>query len=183
MTRLEIATLACKILALYLFAEVVIVGSSVIFMLILTIGGLFSHSARGWDDLLGAAVMGIPTAATALAALFLWIRAEALAARMVSDDALPVTATDLSADTVMAVAFTAIGVFTLIPVLRDLAGIVFRAVSGPYPFSESWRSASWHAHFWSCLLGLALSLCLMLTPRGVVKAVKWAREAAKKPDG
>jgi hypothetical protein len=80
----------------------------------------------------------------------------------------------------MAIAFSAVGMLTLIPSLQALARHVIRLSSGAYRFSDLWASADWQANFWSSIIGVAASIWLIFGSRGVARVVIWARAAAAK---
>src|SRR5438046_1331000 len=114
MTRIEIATLACKILAVWFFAEVAMAGVWTIITAAVAIVSSFSSSGSSLGyDLKEAAVLGLVPLGQLVVGLFLWFRAPRLAARMVSDDPTPVIRPDITAPDVLAIAFMTIGVYTL----------------------------------------------------------------------
>jgi hypothetical protein len=183
MTRREIATLACKILALWMFAQAAFFIAGVILMAIISVAAIFTNRGFRWDELVGAAVTGVPALGMLVIGLYFWFRAGRLADRMVSDDETPVTRPDITQADVMAVAFSAVGVFTLVPVFRDLAASFIRIAEDEYRFSEYWASANWQARFWSSIIGLAFALWLIFGSRGIVRVVLWARGVAAKRGG
>lgn len=182
MTRLEIAVLACRVLALWMFAQVAIAAPSLAFLLAMAIHNAFGSLEYRWDELIVVAHMTLPTVGVLVVGLLFWYRAGRLARRMVSDDPTPVTRPDLTRDDVLAIAFTATGVFTLVPVLRELAGSVIPMVRGDYPSSQWWSNAGWQASFWSSIVGLAWSLWLIFGARSIARFVRWARDVAPRKD-
>jgi hypothetical protein len=175
MTRLEIATLACKILALWMFAQAVTYLAAIIPTLIALMGRMFSYPPLGWRDF-DSLVLPLQLLAGQVAVgLVLWFKAEWTARRMVSHESTPVAGSNITQADVMAVAFCAVGVFTLIPALQSVARQIAGLVMGTYRSpSEVLGSPS----FWSSVLVLAVSLWLIVGSHGVVRLVLWARSAA-----
>jgi hypothetical protein len=159
MTRREIATLACKILALWMFAQAAFFVAGVLLMGIISIAAIFTDRGFRWDELAGAAVTGVPALGMLFIGLYFWYRASRLAARMVSDDETPVTRPDITQADLMAVAFSTIGVFTLVPVFRDLAGSFIRIARGPQILrvvgQRQLASRFLVINHWACLRALA----------------------------
>lgn len=179
MTRREIAVLACKFLALWMFAQGVLYGTSTVVLAIATVGGLFTDRDAQWRLLAMLAYTGVPALCVLVAGIVLWKMSGRLAGRMVSDDPTPVTREDISAESVMSIAFAAVGVFVLVPVLRGLAGSLVGLVRGDHTLSD-WADASWHRNLWSSIVGLAFALWLILGSRGIVKVIRRYRTAGPK---
>src|SRR5207244_3668650 len=118
-----IATLALKILAMWAFAEAAVLGSGVILMLIVSVAGFFTASGSKWQDLTGAAVTGVPAIGELIVGVIFWRFASRFASRIVSDDPTPVTRPDLTQEAFLSIAFTAIGVWHLLPVLQSFASM------------------------------------------------------------
>src|SRR5262245_32495917 len=131
MTRREIAKLACQILALWWFSQGVITAAGILLWAGFTaIGAAFGARGFDWVQLTGSLVMAVPALGYLIAGWFFWTRATRIAGRMMPDDATPVTRPDMTQADVMIVAFTAIGVFTLVPVLRELGSDLYYLASG-----------------------------------------------------
>jgi len=173
MTRREIAALACKVLALWTFTQVILASRDALWMLAEAI----SDANASRSIYVAAAATGMETIVMLLVALFFWFGASRIASWMVSDDPAPVTRPDIAQADIMAVAFSAIGVFTLLPSLRSLAGSLMILVQGPEVYPGGWANRNFQSSFWPATIGLALSLWLILTPRGMVRLVLWARGA------
>lgn len=178
MTRREIAQLAVKILALWLFGEA-IVGLSTVVSFIMALIRSPLDQGFGLQEVLSTGSAAIPTVFYFLAGLFFWSRAETLAARMVSDDRAPVTGIGIDESGAMSVALTAIGVFILVPTLQGVARHLYFIWTGPYTVMEWLQSPEWQSSFWSSLFALVLALWLMLGSRGIVRAILWLRSAGR----
>ncbi|MEX2213733.1 MAG: hypothetical protein WD768_06375 [Phycisphaeraceae bacterium] len=178
MTRREIATLACKILALWMFAQTALLFGSVIVVMVISLFGLvFRVDGLDWQTLFAAVVLAGPAIATLIVSLFLWRKAPSLANRMVSDDPTPVTRDALDSHMLMMIASVAVGLFLLVPSLRNLAGSVFEVLASPFSFADWWETPHWRADFISSLVGLILSAYLILGSAGIARAVHRLRNA------
>jgi hypothetical protein len=166
--------LGCKLLALWAFAQAVLTGPALFLLFILACAGL-SPGGFKWPELAATAVGCLPALGSAFIGLALWIYAPQLAARMVSGDPEAVTRPDLDHETVLCVAFAAVGLWTLIPSVRDFASDLVTIVRGKYPFADYWRDSRWQARFCSSILGMGLSIWLMIGTRGIVRLVLMLR--------
>lgn len=172
MTRLEIATLACKILAVWMFVQTVLMAYTVVNMFVSLLIGVFGNGRFG-ADLAIAGFASLHVLVLLLIGLVLWFKAGTLAARMVSDDPTPVTRPEMTQEAVLAIALTAVGAFALISVLRPMAtSIISMSLA-----EETWASPRWQAVFWSSLIGLALAIWLIFGSRGIARFVLWVRTA------
>ena len=178
MTRREIAVVACKVLALWMIAQGVFFACHGLLLFVITaIGSMTDHARFGWDEMLVMTVTSTPGLAMLVVGILVWLKAPWLGRRMVGDDPTPVTRSDITSQSVMSITCAGVGVFLLVPTLRDLAGDFILISKTDVPFSEFWRSANWHADFWSTILQLVLALWLILGSRGVVKLFRWSRTA------
>lgn len=182
MTRLEIATLACKILALWLFAQAVILGVRVGPTLVSAVLSVFGP--RGFQDAPLWMVVwgGFPVLGYLAMGLFLWFRAAGLARRMVTDDPAPATRADITEEGVMAVAFAAVGVFVLASVFPGIAWSLYQRSAARDSVGVYRPGGEWQPALCSHAIGLGLGLWLLLGSRGIAKVVRWARRAGHKPD-
>lgn len=178
MTRQEIATLACKILAVWMFVQTALMAYTVVNMFVSLLIGVFGNGRFG-ADLAIAGFACIHVLVMLLIGLVLWFKGSALAARMVSDDPTPVTRPDMTQQAVLAVALTAVGVFALISVVRPMAtSIIHMSLA-----EETWASPRWQADFWSSMIGLALAIWLIFGSRGIARFVLWVRTAGVNSGG
>ncbi len=178
MTRLEIATLACKIVAVWMFAQTVLMAYMVVNMFVSQLIGVIGND-RVATELVDAGFASLHVLVPLLIALVLWFKAGALAARMVSDDPAPVTRPDLTQEAVLAIALTAVGAFALISVLRPMATSIIHMSL----VEETWASPRWQGVFWSSMIGLALSMWLIFGSRGIARFVLWVRTAGVQSGG
>jgi hypothetical protein len=130
MSRTEIASLACRLLALAMFAMAAAVA-------IPFLAGTLSTSPSLWTMLLftaGFAVLGV-AGIWLLFAVYYWQRADVLARRMVDNDPEPVSALNFTSDDVLAAGCRIVGIVTLIQALRiaaDLAAVAALSQSEVY---------------------------------------------------
>ena len=178
MTRLEIATLACKILAVWMFVQTALTAYSLVHMFVGLLIGVFGTGRFG-ADVAAAGLASIHVLVLLLIGLLLWFQASTLAARMVSDDPTPVTRPDITEEAVLAVALAAVGVFALIRVVQSLA----TRIIGMSLAEETWASPRWQADFWSSMIGLALAIWLIFGSRGIARFVLWVRTAGVNSGG
>lgn len=174
MTRTEIAILACKILAMWVFAQAALLIMDVVMMVIFALANLHSGVSHS-TDLAQTAVTGVPAVGAVIVGVLLWSYAPQFASRMVSAGPEPVTRPDLDHEAVLSVAFAAIGCWLLIPALRDVASIIFTAAFGKYPLFEYWQDSRWQARFWPPVFETGLSIWLIVGTRGVVRLVLMLR--------
>ncbi|MHC4982985.1 MAG: hypothetical protein ACYTF6_07440, partial [Planctomycetota bacterium] len=94
MTRHEIAQLACRILALWLFCQTALSLYGVVWLLIFAIPRLFSDGFN-LRELAGPGVAGLVGLGAALIGALLWWKSGRIASRMTSPDTTPVTSANL----------------------------------------------------------------------------------------
>lgn len=175
MTRHEIATLACKILALWSFAQSLLLSTGIILIMIAIVTE-YTESAR-WSGLTAAMGSGaIPLGMFGLG-LFFWFGANRLASRMVSNDPTPVTHVDLTPEDCLGIALSAIGVFIMVPVVRDLGATLVQISLDEFTLSQWWASASWQANLWSSIMGLGFAIWLIVGSRRIARFMLWLRKA------
>ena len=177
MTRIEIATLACKILALWMLAQAVANLGSIVSLLIFP---LWAGAFRGGGFLGGIDFLawGVPSAFFAgqiAMSLILWFGARRLASRMVSHDPALVVGTAFTQENAMAVAFCAVGTMTLIPEIQHILTGVSQLLGG-FP---SQMQPTWYAEIISATLVAVISLLLIFRPSGIVRLVLLARRSGE----
>jgi hypothetical protein len=96
MTRTELAEFACKLLALWAFTQAALYGSGVLLMIVIAVSGVFRSRGFQWQDLVEAAVTGVPALGSIVVGVFLWHGASRLASKMVPSDPALVTQPDVS---------------------------------------------------------------------------------------
>jgi hypothetical protein len=177
MTRHEIATLACKLLALWIIIQGVLYLPYLLYWLFLGIATAHNEFAAGFQL---SAVYSFLSIGSFLIGLALWLLAPRLAARMVKSDDTAIVFPDLTQSSAMVVAFTAIGVFTLVPALKDLANLTMLYMENNSTQPQLWNNADTGTQLASFIIELLLSLWLIFGSRGIVRLVLWARTAATK---
>jgi hypothetical protein len=175
---METATLSCKILALWMFAQAATSFAYPIFSLILTVGSFIARQSNSSSFLVAAVIAAIPGLGMLVAGTILWFKAGWFAVRMVGDDLAHIPAAAMNPETVLAVSFAVIGVYVLTYVLQDLTALVVREVHDTG--HDSWTTADWSSAS-SAFTGLAISAWLILGSRGLARLVLWARSAIPKP--
>jgi len=173
MNRREIAEMACKTIALILFAQSIFLAiASLLYPLVVFVHGAF----YGWVDqaeLLTAMIIAVPGLATMVTAALYWWNARKIAGRMVSSDPTAVSTVAISAQDVMMVAFSTVGVWSLINGVRHMVLLVFIAhESGASP-GDFWLSSNTAA----AIVHVGLSLWLILGSPGIVRLIFWLRTA------
>jgi hypothetical protein len=190
MSRREIAILACKILALWLFADAAYEFPSLLTMLVVTIPNLFAHPKLGAVDVAGALVSGLPALGPITAGTILWRGSSWFAGKMIpndptanptpdtSPDTTPLTRPDINYDSVLSIALIAVGVRALIPSIRRLADGLLRIATGHQPFRDLWHDPAWQGFFWSEIITLAFALYLIFDSHGIAKII----HSLRRPD-
>ncbi|HTV47528.1 MAG TPA: hypothetical protein VMG59_03700 [Phycisphaerae bacterium] len=179
MTRHEIATLACKILALWAFAEAILTSTGIITSVVF----LFSHEPQ-WPNFFSIVYLCTTPIGMLIIGLILWFRAPGIAARMVSSDPAVVTRADINQESVLSIAFAAIGVFIFVPALNTMVRTVLGFMSGDgnweFVAPISWIHLIFQPNFWSSIVELGLSIWLIFGSRGIAHFVLWVRSAGPK---
>jgi hypothetical protein len=174
MTRLEIAELACRIMALWVFAQCAL---AIVPAIMLPFLAIFQH--RLLDGLLGSgASLLVPLGELAFGVL-LWRKARAIARRMVLQDPTPVVTAAIDSTSLMTVAFTAIGIYALWSTsdefLRRIAGAFYMAQAQGLEHAAFWTDTRWKVGFIGTLGSLAFGLWLLFGSRGIVRFVQRVR--------
>ncbi len=178
MTRLEIAGLACKILALWLFAQAAYLLSAFAVSLTVLVGAILSRQGVQWQDLLSFSVTGIMPLAMAVVGVFIWLRAEMLASRIVSDDPTPITSSNATYESMLAIAVTAVGVFTLAGLMRDATKYVVVVSRGELPFEKLWQRPD----FLGLVVGFVFAIFLIFGARRVARLALRTKSAEVQGD-
>jgi hypothetical protein len=180
MTRLEIATLACKIIALWVLVQAAYYLVNVVYMVVYLFGLLFG--SQGTHSELSNAAVGVEGVGLSLLSLFLWFQAPRLAKRMVSSDPTPITGAGLTKDDVMTIAFSTVGVYIFIEGLEQLAWVLLHGLYGSETSGMLWANLGWRTEFLSAVISAALGGWLTLGSRGIVNFLKWLRTAGVHTD-
>lgn len=179
MNRREIAALACKTLALLLFAQAAFISISSIVLILFAILAAPFRGWLNWDEISTLLILSIPVLATLIVGLLYWKHSRAIASRMVSGSPEPVTALSITVQDITIVAFNTAGVFILVEGVREFVATVFRMHQFNSTVADLWS----HPQTWTALVQLAFGLWLVLGSQGIVRAVRWLRTAGvSKPE-
>lgn len=176
MTRTDIATLACRIMAIAMIAKGVFSGSSFLGIALAEYGQgrLYENAMYGMVGIVGAAVwLG--------AGWFCWSQAEWLAVRMLDDDPTLVDGVGLTVDELLSTACTIIGLGALIASVRYLLEQLLPVVLGQEVFATAWSQDYWRAKIIAGGIQIAFSLWLVFGADGFAKVIRWLRVARTTP--
>ena len=172
MTAREFAFIVSRAMAVYLF-----IGT--LNVLPMNIGAVASVRNTGAEVWLSAAILGLVLLYVSLA-LWLWVRADWLAGRMTGGIAEPASAGEehhFGAGNLAQVGVSLIGVYVLSEAFpkatQAIALVAFQNQFGDTPNYGSSLAASWV----SLGVQVVLGLWLMFSARGLVRFIRWAREA------
>ena len=177
----RLASLACKLIALWLFSQSAGQVMVVVGMVVGSVTSNLSGSRGLWAGEMAAPVVTLVIAAgPIMAGVFLWVRADRLAARMVADDtsALPV-GYGVGYEGLLSIGLTVAGAAVVVPVARDLATAVVYAARAHTDFFGWWHDPYCVRSFWSAGVGLGLSAWLLFGGRGIARLIVWARTAGR----
>jgi hypothetical protein len=175
MTRLEIAKLACRILALWVLAQGVSNLGALVALFAYPVLTSFNIHAFGWMDMLQWGVPAVFYLLQIVMCLFFWFGADWLAHRMVSHDPSPVVGTHFTQQNAMAVALVAVGTMTLIPELQSVVFHVTQLLGG----LGMGLNLNLLAGLISAAAMAAVSCLLIFRPSGVVRLILRARSGAE----
>jgi hypothetical protein len=178
MTRFDIATLACRILAVVFVAVALVTTSKVLTIVIVQYGQgrLLDNVFYGLPAVLGGAVWGF-------ASFICWRYATSLAQWMVDDEDdeddadEPVTQLGLTAEQILALGCSLTGLFVVIAAVRTLMAIVVRFLLYKNSLDEWWADVEWRAGLVAAGIEFALGLWLVLGAQGFAAIIHWARTA------
>lgn len=177
MNRREIAALACKIISLYLFVQVLSLSGAFVFLFM---GGLSALSGkdhfRGFD-LVATAMAVVPAVAYLVAGIVLWRKADGIASRMTSEDPTPVTRTDITGPGVMMIALVVVGIFVLITGLRSIVNSLVLFARYKQYGEYTGRDLVLMPKLWSGVLGFVIGLVVILGRRGLTNLLYRVRTA------
>lgn len=174
MTRLEIAELACKILAVWIFAKAALsIGPLLTFLFTVVFGQVPSG---GFSSLAYSAM--IPLGELIVGGL-LWISSSALARQMVWDDPTPVVRTDLNREQWMSIAFSVVGIYAVWAssdaLFRYVGRLFFIVRQFGADYANLWLELDSHGNIVGLLGSLAFGLWLLFGSRGIVRIVQRVR--------
>ncbi|MCK4624646.1 MAG: hypothetical protein KAV00_04990 [Phycisphaerae bacterium] len=140
MTKREIASLACKILAVYALLHIPQYLQGVYFALSSIIQGepIFGDTS---GVLLNFSIFLIPTLLYLAVGILLWRRSDALASRMVSDDQPSEGQSTISGRAVSAIAFSIVGLVVLVDAIPRIARVLSHLAFQPtMEFEGRWTA-------------------------------------------
>ncbi len=182
MTKREIASLACKILAVYALLQLPQYVQGIYFLL----SGIFAGELWGedihriqslfWD----LSTVFVPTVLYLVAGILLWRRSNALASRMVSDDQPPEGQPTISGQAVSAIAFSVVGLVVLVHAIPRIASILSYLISHKtMPEFEGRWTANVIAELTALGVQVILGAVLLMTSRGLSRLVMKIRTAGQ----
>ena len=177
MSRREIATLACKIIAVYLFAQCLLYGGGVM----LTIIYLGIEMVRTRFDtalLMTPLITLIPGLGIGAIGWLLWAKAEVIGARMVDGDPTPVMLTTATAGDLMSIALAVAGVFVLISGGQGIFRKFAVMLSGRYPMAAYREDPAWIGELVGYVLEAAIGLWLIFGSRGISNMIRRLRSTS-----
>jgi hypothetical protein len=174
MTRHEIAKLACRILAVWLFCQTVVQLYGVVLFMLFGIRELFSDRAN-WTFLAGSAGVGLAGLGYAVIGIILWWQSGRIAGRMVSSDPAPVTAANLDQNGAMSIAFCAVGVLLAGQAIPEMTRPVYAMVREYLDYQQVFSINYFEIKFWTNVGQLALALWLIFGACGLANLVRRMR--------
>jgi hypothetical protein len=190
MSRSQIAAVACRLLAMAMFALAAVTASRTMAETLVSGAGttVFRHlleALPATTDYAGLSALGADSLVAGgmwvLCGVCCWLRAEKIAVQMVGDNPEPVAPAHVTAEDVLAGGFRLIGMLILVGALRtagSLAWIFLLSEDLPSVFFKS----SYGVTAVQTLLEAAFAVWLLLGTRGVVGLVFRARNAGTTRD-
>jgi hypothetical protein len=168
LTRQEIAQLACRVVALWVFAIFLYEFYGVLALIVVQMATAREYGGGPrWTELL---VSGIFPLGHLLVAGLLWAMSRWIARRMVGDDPSPVLHVSIRAEDLTAIAFAAVGVFIFVSAMKDLGGMIY--LQTREPDAHIWQTPQWLAKFWGNATGLVLAIWLLMGGRSIVRFLR-----------
>jgi len=178
MTKHEVAKLACRIMALWLFCQAILSLARGVAYFVVSISNNFSRGFGLGDIAASFLITGIDGLGFALLGALLWWKAEGIAGRMISaqpDSSAPAPAASAGLDYkgLMSIAFSAVGVFIALQVIPKLIHPLFVVWGGggDFTFRHLWSESMWQAGFWANIVELALSIWFIFGSRGIANMI------------
>lgn len=169
--KTTITTLACRILALWVFTQVVTSLATVV----VGIGGVWFTSSSN-KAAAGTLIMTIFTVVPSLVllaiAFLLWKKADYIGSLMLPQSDEQIVICGFTSQEVLAVAFAAIGMDVLVYALPQFGRHLAFAFWESSRFADSWKNSDWQIRFWVYLFQIGIGVWLMLGMRGIARAVR-----------
>jgi len=183
LTRLEIAELACKVIALWVFTQVAF--TTVPFLLFI-LAAIFQPNP-GKTILVTLGISAVVPLGGLIIGIFLWKKSRAVARRMVSEDPSPVIRTDFGKEHLLSIAFTVVGIYAVWESMNGLFRIITQIFlfTREYGLMDSglWKDIKWEASVCGTLGSLGFGIWLLLGSRGIVRLLQRIRGDHGPPDG
>jgi hypothetical protein len=186
MSRSAIAAVACRLLAMAMFALAALsVARTVAEMVAGGIGTTaFQNLLESFSENLsvfGFSALGAGSLITGgmwlFCAVYGWFRADELALKMVGDDPEAVTSVRVTADEVLTAGCRLIGMVILVGALRKVAALAWAFVLSDSRSFSTFLESGYDVEAVEALLETGLAVWFLLGPRGIVGLVVWARNA------
>ncbi len=177
MTKREIASLACKILAVYALLQIPQYLQSVYFFVVSLFTEVLSFGDAHFQWTLSATF--IPTLLYLVVGILLWRRSDALASRMVSDDRPPEGQSTISGRAVSAIAFSIVGLVVIVHAIPRIARILSYLAFRPTMEFESRWTANVIAELTALGVQVILGAVLFMSSRGLSRLVMKIRTAGQ----
>jgi hypothetical protein len=179
MTKREIAALAFRVLALWVFAQSATGLSIVATGLVSLLSGAFGKMDQP-SVLYGIAIGSVPPIVLFAMSAFLWTKADAIAIHLYSDeDTVQPSQGDAPATTdLLAIAFASIGMYILVLAIPEFSSHLAKPLIADVSLREVWADSGWRLIFWTKLLQVALGVWLMIGMRGIARFVKSLQRGA-----
>lgn len=170
MTKRDMATLACRAMAVWLFVQAVLAGTSVVATLVM----VCFEGLPNWSVPLLAL---IPMAGILGAGALLWVLSPRLGVWIGGEDAENVELVKISSQSAMTIVLAAAGVYVFAVNLHDLVAALVRPVASNLPMFQWWNNDHWQANLWGAVVGEVIGLWLIFGSRGLTRLIQWARQA------
>jgi hypothetical protein len=173
MSRTEIAAIACRLLALAMFA----VGAVVSVTFLTQLLSVYVTLREGMVLLVGFIVM-IMAGVWLVVATYYWQRSDKLATQMVDNDPESVTWINFAADDVLAAGCRVIGVVMLILAARIAVGLAAIALMSEFDVYDGMFAIHERGEIVKAGTWAAIGLWSLFGARGIVRFIRAARRAA-----
>jgi hypothetical protein len=123
MTRQEIASLACKVLAVWVFVHVALTAGKFALLVVDMLMSIADDSVWGYQ-IRTLCLTSLLLLFYLLLAWMLWRKSDRLAVSMVCSDETPVVGSDITKSEWLSIAFVTLGGFLLVTAMRDLTQLL-----------------------------------------------------------
>jgi hypothetical protein len=167
MTRQDIAKLACRIIALWLFCQAAI-GLYTIFVFILQ--AVF-QSANGDNvefDYAGSIVPALMFLGTFLMGALLWWKSDWISRKMIPDATTTVLVGPITTKDALSVALSVVGILIIVDILPKLCRVIYVA----YKDSEHRQDVKSQASIIGDIIKLLLGIWILFGSRGIANLIR-----------